>query len=159
MTEKWESLRDFDYEVSNLGRIRRNGRILKPVNFGKGYDGVFLYRNGKLKRGYIHRLVAEVFIPNTDYKPQVNHKNGIKSDNRVENLEWVTDSQNRKHAYKELSVGHQSLLTFDGVTMNQSDWGKHVGIRPRTISFRLKSGWSIERTLTTPVRKTSPKIN
>lgn len=93
------------YEVSNLGRVRSLGYktplIFKPRFYLRSeYLLVRLTVDGKRKYFSIHRLVAEAFIPNPDNKPCVNHINGIKTDNRVKNLEWVTRSENQYHALK-----------------------------------------------------------
>jgi hypothetical protein len=64
-----------------------------------GYERVSLCKNNKLSQKLVHRLIAEAYIPNNNNKPFVNHINGIKNDNRVENLEWVTSSENIKHAH------------------------------------------------------------
>jgi HNH endonuclease. len=79
-----------------------NTREKKHVKGAHGYRIVALYRNGKATMKYVHRLVAEAFIPNPDNKPQVNHLNGDITDNRAENLEWVTGSENQLHSYKLL---------------------------------------------------------
>jgi len=98
---EWRIIDDMPrYSVSNHGDIKNNdtGRIISPVK-SKGYLLVGLYCNGIRFFFPRHRLVAMAFIPNPDNKPQVNHINGIKSDNRHTNLEWCTSSENIKHAY------------------------------------------------------------
>jgi hypothetical protein len=88
-----------DYEITRDGQVinKHTGKILKGQPNGKGYLRVSI---GK-KLNFIHRLVAEKYIPNPNNYPQVNHKDGNKLNNCVENLEWVTNLDNRKHAVKE----------------------------------------------------------
>lgn len=76
-----------------------------PFKTPAGYFQVNLVKNKKIIHKSIHRLVAEAFIPNPENKPQVNHKNGIKTDNLVKNLEWATQSENTLHSFRVL---HQS---------------------------------------------------
>lgn len=69
------------------------------TRYSKGYEIVDLYKNGKRKTVRVHRLVAEAFIPNNDNKPEVNHIDGNKHNNNVDNLEWVTKKENCRHAW------------------------------------------------------------
>lgn len=100
--EYWKSINE-NYSVSTMGRFWsvKNG-VLKTPLMNTGYPHLNIVENGKSKRVMCHVAVANAFIPNLKNKPCVNHINGIKHDNRVENLEWVTYSENHIHAYKYL---------------------------------------------------------
>lgn len=89
------------YMVSSTGKIMntRTGKILDPMVSRKGYHQICMNCNGVYTNPMVHRVVAQAFIPNPENKPQVNHINGDKSDNRVENLEWVTCQENIDHAW------------------------------------------------------------
>lgn len=90
--------------VKSLGRIGARGYIVKDKiltqhDNSNGYLRVFINLDGKSKGYFVHRLVAEAFIPNIDNLPVVNHKDGDKHNNNVDNLEWTTASRNNKHAF------------------------------------------------------------
>ncbi len=110
-------------EVSNKGNIKRlpfiykrkfrdgriscterEGQIYKLGNMTSGYLFAHVFINGKGKNVSAHRLAALTFIPNPLNKPQINHINGIKTDNRIENLEWCTRSENQRHNYDVLNI-------------------------------------------------------
>lgn len=89
--------KDTPYYVTEDGLIR-DGRLLSKHLSNKGYYVVSMWLKGKSIKFNLHRLIAELYIPNSENKPQVNHINGNKLDNRIENLEWVTNQENRNHA-------------------------------------------------------------
>jgi hypothetical protein len=88
-----------NYYITEDGKLFSRTKQMKPYE-GDRYQKCVLKINGKPTMKYIHRLVAEAFIPNPDNKPEVNHKDGNKLNNNVSNLEWATLSENRLHAYK-----------------------------------------------------------
>ena len=124
------------YEVSNIGNVRSidrvvqtakqplklKGRMLKPAIDKKGYKRVAIMVDGKLTTLKVHRIVAKAFIDNVNDKPQVNHIDGIKTNNHVSNLEWVNNSENVQHAFdnglmkaKRLHESPRSKQTKEGI--------------------------------------------
>lgn len=101
MGKVWSKIPDSHYSVSSHGEVRNDltGQIKTPHPNNKGYYDVHLYDNSKRTIRRIHRLVAEAFIPNQEGKPCINHIDGDKLNNNVDNLEWVTHSENMKHAF------------------------------------------------------------
>ena len=100
--EKWSPIPNTNYSVSSKGRVRNDkfNKIKANGNTTDGYYKVDLYSDGQRETKKIHRLVAEAFIPNPNNLPQVNHIDGNKKNNDVNNLEWVNCSQNMLHAYE-----------------------------------------------------------
>lgn len=99
---EWRDIDGFDmYEVNSQGQVRRKAQLLKPGSIPSGHLTVALCKGkGKPKSMYVHRLVALAFLSNPSEKPLVNHKNGNPKDNRLENLEWATYSENIIHGYR-----------------------------------------------------------
>jgi hypothetical protein len=116
MTEIWKDIKGYEgyYQVSNLGNVKSldrklwngfvfhevKGKVMKVRTEKDGYLRCNLSKNGKMKDGRIHRLVAEAFIPNPKNKPTVNHNNTDVTDNSVTNLEWATHKEQVEHYNK-----------------------------------------------------------
>ena len=112
--EGWRPIKDFEnYFISSEGRIIKTatGKILKQHENHKGYLIVQLSNKGQKKNFRVHRLVAQTYIPNPDNLPEVDHINGDRQDNRVENLRWVTGSANTRNR----EVCRQSGSRYNGV--------------------------------------------
>lgn len=134
------------YVVFNGVKYPRKHTRLNGMNNGKGYLYIQIGK-GVENRRYIHRLVAELFIPNPDNLPQVNHKDGDKSNNHVENLEWVTAMENSIHATKfglrkvgAEAEGAIKVFTTDGMVFGCiKDAAKHFDINYGTLKYGLRN--------------------
>lgn len=130
-----------DYTITRNGDIinNRNGHKVKPQPNGKGYLRVAI--GGKLM--FVHRLVAEKYVPNPDNKEQVNHKDGNKLNNHADNLEWSTNDENRIHALKNglhrcgEDCSYSKLTAKDVIFIREN---KHLGIKKLCEMFNMSRG-------------------
>lgn len=133
MPRQYKRLTIDDYEITRDGNIinKHTGRYVKPQPNGKGYLRVGI---GK-KLLFVHRLVAERYIPNEDNKPQVNHKDGNKLNNCVDNLEWVTNQENRNHAVKNRLQVSGEKCPYSKLTKSQVSFiREHIEITPTEMA-------------------------
>ena len=135
--EIWKDIEGAEglYKISNYGRVKTNkkrigenseiefvDKILKGALTKLGYNRTKVcYRNGKFKMFSTHRLVAKHFIPNPDNKPEINHIDGIKTNNHVSNLEWCTRSENMKHA---VQLGLRSITEYQRKRISETHNGE-----------------------------------
>lgn len=151
------------YQVSNLGRVRAHpdvriggskpGRVLYQSKDERGYPQVFLHYAPMKKRTVkVHRLVAEAFLSERPAGFQVNHIDGVKENNRVENLEYVSNLQNSRHAFRVIRLDFAVVVKGQPMSVPEAVErfaapGVHAGMVKRRIA---RLGWSIEAALNTP---------
>lgn len=162
-SEIWKDIKGYEglYQVSNLGKVRSldrkiknkhgfrtiKGQLINPFMWGAGYLYVNLHKEQMRISKSVHRLVAEAFLPNEEGKPEVNHKDGDKKNNKADNLEWATSSENEKHAYNSglipITWGNKIKCTnsLTGVEklFNSCDSAcSFLGLAKGTVSCALK---------------------
>lgn len=161
MNEQWKDIPGYEglYQVSSHGSVKRlqaivsngnktmnwPGRILKPDMDSDGYNHVVLCKNNKTKRFFVHRLVADLFIPNPNNYPVINHKDENKLNNHVENLEWCTVSYNTQYSYntgthkpphtKKVTCIETGLI-YESVSAAARDFSGNPGALSRALNER-----------------------
>ena len=168
MEEVWKDIKGYEdrYRISNMGHVlslskthktkvfnkaivetKKSPKILKGSKDKDGYLMVYLGNGKEQKRFKVHRLVAETFIPKIDGKTFINHKNGIKDDNRADNLEWCTNAENLYHAHHTirhdkpyynqkviLCIGSDYTEEYKSIT----EAAKAIGVSKQAISMCLR---------------------
>lgn len=151
MKEVWKDIEGYEglYQISNLGRVKRvtTGRILKGGKDKDGYLMVKLYKNNIRSNKKIHRLVAEAFIPNPENKPQVNHADENKTNNSLDNLEWMTAKENINHGTHNERVSKTMSIPIIATNLKTgesqefygaSECARQLGLYQQHISAVLK---------------------
>lgn len=153
--EIWLPIKGYEglYEISNNGKVKSLARIvigknnrkqtlpelyLAPFVTKRGYWAVNLYKSARFKTKTIHKLIADYFIPNPENKPEVNHKDGNKLNCNIDNLEWVTPSENISHAYK-----NKLRFPVTGITSGSNPHAKKIA--QYDLSGNLIKVWACAR--------------
>ena len=164
--EEWRSIPDFDgYEVSSYGRVSSIDRTATVMHKGRfriktfssvllvqindrGYARVSLYKNDRKKKAYkVHKLVAEAFIPNPENKPEIDHIDGIKNNNNVCNLEWVTHAENMRRALGTITfeIAEEIRLAYETEKISQENLGRRYGVKRCIIAdIVINKSWKKE---------------
>jgi len=154
--KKWNQIPGYEgyYEINRSGKVRSIDRIVKDKRVGEkaisgkeilvckdayGYNKCQLWKNKKAYNVGIHRLLGIVFIENPQGKSQINHKNGVRDDNRISNLEWVTASENIKHGYRcnnrQSAVKKRIVCVTNGIMYNSlTEASNSLGVSVSNIS-------------------------
>lgn len=151
-TEIWKEIPNLPYDISNLGNVRRqlnakykykNRLYIKPYKNNKGYLCVNLYKECKVYKRQLHRLIAQAFIPNPNNLDEINHIDGNPLNNSIENLEWCTHQYNIQHAwnnglfknhYSNASVKRKNCSSkYRGVHWDKArnKWATHIGFNKK----------------------------
>jgi hypothetical protein len=139
--ETWKWIDGYEdlYKVSDCGTVKRMNyhrigkeRVLKGMKDKKGYLQVGLWKNGVQKRFTIHRLVAQAFLPNPNNLPQVNHKDEVKTNNHLENLEWCTPKYNSNYGTRNEKIRKKQL----------NDLSKSKPVKQYTLDGKILKEWS-----------------
>ena len=158
--EVWYPIYGYEgyYEISINGKVRSLERIIKlkkgtrklPAKIIKprinncGYKEVRLSKYGIINTRFVHVLLGEVFIPNPYKKPEINHLNGLKTDNRIDNLEWCTHAENMQHAYANKLIKHVTKKIIDNCTgaefESTKEAAKVYNIKLNTLRCYLNGG-------------------
>lgn len=158
--ESWKNIKGYEtfYKISSLGRVkslaktitRKDGevknlseKIIKPFLTKKGYKQIVLTKEGTKKKHYIHRLVAQAFIPNPNNLPEVNHINEDKLDNDVVNLEWLSRIDNMRHGTVQARRAEKAKKTVEvldsaGTVLEVCRGLKDTALKYNTTNYYIK---------------------
>ncbi len=151
--EIWKDVVGYEglYQISSYGNVSNNYGLMTPQKNRFGYLKIRLSKNNQRKGFFIHRLVGIAFIDNHNNKRCINHIDGDKGNNNLQNLEWATHSENEKHAYKiglqpnkggekngRAKINKDDVIAIRNSTQSNSELGRVYNLSPTTISYIRK---------------------